>query len=55
MNEERRKQEALFRYSVLGALVSAELEHGDVRALCEQQALIGDNYFDRSTTTILTG
>jgi transposase InsO family protein len=38
MNEERRKQEALFRYSVLGALVSAELEHGDVRALCEQQA-----------------
>jgi len=38
MNEERRLQEALWRYSVLGPLVSAELEHGDVRRLCEAAA-----------------
>ena len=35
---ERRKEEAIWRVMVLGPLVSARLEHGDVRQLCEQAA-----------------
>lgn len=38
MNEEQRTEVALWRLGVLGPLVSAELEHGDVRRLCEEAA-----------------
>ncbi len=38
MDDERRREWALFRVTVLGPLVSARLEHGDVRALCEAAA-----------------
>jgi transposase InsO family protein len=38
MHDERRHEWALFRVAVLGPLVSAKLEHGDVRALCEAAA-----------------
>lgn len=38
VDEEQRRAVALWRVSVLGPLVSARLEHGDVRALCEQAA-----------------
>ena len=38
MDPERRRAIALFRFGVLGALVSARLEHGDRKALFEQAA-----------------
>lgn len=38
MDDEERRRIALWRVSVLGPLVSARLEHGEVRALCEQAA-----------------
>ena len=38
MDTERRRAIALFRFGVLGALVSARLEHGDRRALLEAAA-----------------
>jgi len=38
MDDEERRQVAIWRATVLGPLVSARLEHGDVRALCEQAA-----------------
>jgi transposase InsO family protein len=38
MDEEYRRQIAVWRATVLGPLVSARLEHGDVRSLCEQAA-----------------
>jgi putative transposase len=38
MDTERRRAIALFRFGVLGALVSARLEHGDRKALFEQAA-----------------
>lgn len=38
MDDETRRAIALWRVSVLGPLVSARLEHGEVRALCEQAA-----------------
>lgn len=38
MDDDRRQKEALWRYSILGPLVSAQLEHGDVRRLCEEAA-----------------
>lgn len=38
MDEERRREVALFRFCVLGALVSARLEHGDRAALFEAAA-----------------
>lgn len=38
MDDETRRAIALWRVSVLGPLISARLEHGEVRALCEQAA-----------------
>ena len=38
MDDEQRRQIAIWRVTVLGPLVSARLEHGDVRALCEAAA-----------------
>ena len=38
MDEKTRQDIALFRVAVLGALVGAELEHGDVVALCLEAA-----------------
>lgn len=38
MDEEEKRSIALWRVSVLGPLISARLEHGEVRALCEQSA-----------------
>lgn len=38
MNDDRRRQIALFRLTVLGPLISARLEHGDRRAYFEQAA-----------------
>lgn len=38
MDQEQREQIALWRFGVLGPLVSARLEHGDVRALCAAAA-----------------
>lgn len=38
MNDKERREEAVWRVMVLGPLVSARLEHGDVRAHCEQAA-----------------
>ncbi len=38
MDDEERRAIALWRVSVLGPLISARLEHGEVRALCEQAA-----------------
>lgn len=38
MDEQAKQDVALFRLSVLGALVGAELEHGDVAALCREAA-----------------
>ena len=38
MNEEEKQAVTLWRYGVLGPLVSAELEHGDVRRFCEESA-----------------
>jgi len=38
MNEERRRQIAVWRYGILGPLVSAELEHGDLGTLLELAA-----------------
>ena len=38
MDEEERREEAIWRATVLGPLVSARLEHGDVRRLCEEAA-----------------
>lgn len=38
MDEKTRQDIALFRVAVLGALVGAELEHGDVVALCREAA-----------------
>jgi len=40
MNERQRQQVALFRVSVLGPLISADLKHGDVRRLCQEQAAL---------------
>jgi transposase InsO family protein len=38
MDEEERREEAIWRATVLGPLVSARLEHGDVRQFCEEAA-----------------
>ncbi len=38
MDDEERREEAIWRATVLGPLVSARLEHGDVRRLCEEAA-----------------
>lgn len=38
MDDEQRRQVAIWRATVLGPLVSARLEHGDVRVLCEEAA-----------------
>lgn len=38
MNDDDRLQIALFRLGVLGPLVSARLEHGDLRAYCQEAA-----------------
>lgn len=38
MNDEERREEAVWRVTVLGPLVSARLDHGDVRRLCEEAA-----------------
>ena len=38
MDEQRRTEIALWRVGVLGPLVSAKLEHGDLRRLCEEAA-----------------
>lgn len=38
MDEEQRRAIAIWRVTVLGPLISARLEHGDVRALCEMAA-----------------
>jgi transposase InsO family protein len=38
MNDDRRRQIALFRLTVLGPLISARLEHGDRRAYFEEAA-----------------
>jgi transposase InsO family protein len=38
MNEDRRHEIALWRFGVLGPLVSAELSHGDLRSLCKEAA-----------------
>ena len=38
MDDEERRDEAIWRATVLGPLVSARLEHGDVRRLCEEAA-----------------
>jgi transposase InsO family protein len=38
MDDETRKRVALFRFGVLGPLVSARLEHGDVVAYCHEAA-----------------
>ena len=38
MNDEDKSQVALWRYSVLGPLVSARLEHGDIQRLLELAA-----------------
>ncbi len=38
MDEEAKQDVALFRVSVLGALVGADLEHGEVRELCREAA-----------------
>ena len=35
MDEEERREEAIWRATVLGPLVSARLEQDDVRRLCE--------------------
>lgn len=51
MDEDRRQQEALWRYSVLGPLVSAKLEHGDVRRLCEEAA---DKQYTKPGGQVLT-
>lgn len=38
MDDDERREEAIWRATVLGPLVSARLEHGDVRGLCEEAA-----------------
>lgn len=38
MNNDKRREIAMWRMSILGALVSARLEHGDRRALLEAAA-----------------
>jgi len=38
MDDEQRRQIAIWKVTVLGPLISARLEHGDVRGLCEQAA-----------------
>lgn len=38
MDEQRRTEIALWRLGVLGPLVSARLEHGDVKKMCEEAA-----------------
>ena len=38
MDDDERRAIALFRFGVLGPLVSARLEHGDIVALCTQAA-----------------
>jgi len=50
----------LWRYSVLGPLVSAKLEHGDVRRLCEKaptslpRNLVMDAYRRQAETVLAT-
>lgn len=51
MDEDRKQEEALWRYSVLGPLVSAQLEHGDVRRLCEEAA---DKQYTKPGGQVLT-
>lgn len=38
VDDEQKRSIALWRVSVLGPLISARLEHGEVRAMCEQTA-----------------
>jgi hypothetical protein len=57
MDEKARQQLALFRISVLGPLVGARLEHGELVELCREAAartweLPGGAFIDVSARTI---